>query len=307
MNLEVISHAGWNRNLRLANETAEVIITLDVGPRVISYRTHEGQNVFKNYDVQLGGQGENEWMIRGGHRLWIAPEDEVISYHKDNGPVDFQTPEHSNEVLIETVSTEGATIAKTLGVQLAVSGSKVTVTHTARNAGDEPIQIATWGLSVMAPGGIEIIPQPRLGEHPRDLLPNRGMVLWPYTDLSDARWHLGQRYFMLRQSDGFPPTKMGLAHREKWIAYVIGESLFIKAFDHIQGANYPDGGCNFETFTNDEMLEIESLSPLATLAPGESVSHAEQWHLFPITEPVQIESEDSLFAWLSPFLKRASL
>lgn len=307
MNLEVIPHAGWSRNLRLANETAEVIITLDVGPRVISYRTHDGQNVFKTYDAQLGGQGESEWMIRGGHRLWVAPEDEVISYHKDNGPVDFQTPDHSNEILIETVSTEGATIAKTLGVQLAVSGSKVTVTHTARNAGDEPLQLATWALSVMAPGGIEIIPQPPLGEHPRDLLPNRGMVLWPYTDLSDPRWHLGQKFFMLRQIEGLLPTKLGLAHREKWVAYILGDSLFVKTFDHIQGANYPDGGCNFETFTNDEMLEIESLGPLAILAPGESVSHTEHWYLFPITEPVQIESEESLAAWLQPFLKRVSL
>jgi hypothetical protein len=183
----------------------------------------------------------------------------------------------------------------------------VTVRHTAKNEGDEPIQIASWALSVMQPGGIEIIPQPPLGEHPRDLLPNRGIVLWPYTDLTDPRWHLGRNFFTLRQSVGFPPTKIGLSHREKWIAYIVGDSIFIKTFDHVTGVVYPDGGCNFETFTNDDMLEIESLSPLAALEPGESVSHSENWHLFPIADGIQIESEAALAEWINPFLQKAGI
>lgn len=307
MNLEVVEHAGWNRNLRIANGSSEVLVTLDVGPRVISYKNHDGQNVFKNFDEQLGGSGEAEWKIRGGHRFWIAPEDEVVYYSLDNDPVDFRTDEFTGEVLIETTQTAGLRIHKTLGLMLADDDSHVTVRHTARNDGDEAIQIASWALTVMAPGGIEIIPQPPLGEHPRDLLPNRGLVLWPYTDLSDPRIHLGQRFFTLRQSEGFLPTKLGLSHAEKWVAYVLNDSVFVKTFDLLPGAAYPDGGCNFETFTNDEMLEIESLSPLAFLEPGESVSHTENWYLFPITSEAQIESENALANWLQPFLKKAGV
>ena len=307
MKKEVIPHSGWNRNLCLANDHAEVLITLDVGPRILSYKRPSGENVFKNYDDQLGSSGEGEWKIRGGHRLWIAPEDEVITYHLDNGPVDYRIEEFTDEIVIDSLQTQSRRIMKTLGVTLADNDSHVTVRHTARNAGDEPIQIASWALSVMKPGGVEIIPQPPLGVHPRDLLPNRGIVLWPYTDLTDPRWLLGREFFTLRQSEGFPPTKLGMAHREKWIAYVIEDSLFIKTFDHVTGAVYPDGGCNFETFTNDEMLEIESLSPLAALAPGESVSHTENWYLFPITGEVQIESEDALAAWLKPYIQRVGI
>ena len=47
-------------NLRLRNNHAELIITLDVGPRVISYRTTDGANVFKTFEKQLGGTGESE-------------------------------------------------------------------------------------------------------------------------------------------------------------------------------------------------------------------------------------------------------
>jgi len=307
MKKELISHAGWNRNLLLANDHAEVIVTLDVGPRVISYKRPSGENVFKTYDDQLGGTGEDGWKIRGGHRLWVAPEDEVLTYHVDNHPVDYRVEEFTDEIVIDSLQSQSGRIIKTLGVTLADNDSHVTVRHTARNDGDEPIQIASWALSVMKPGGLEIIPQPPLGEHPRDLLPNRNIVLWPYTDLTDPRWHLGSAVFTLRQSEGFPPTKLGLAHREKWIAYIIEDSVFLKTFDHIEGATYPDGGCNFETFTCDEMLEIESLSPLATLAPGESVSHTENWYLFPIPGQAQIESEESLSKWLRPFLSKAGI
>ena len=307
MKKELIAHAGWNRNLYLANDHAEVIVTLDVGPRILSYKRPGAENVFKNYDDQLGSSGESDWKIRGGHRFWIAPEDEVVTYHLDNQPVDYRIEEFTQEIVIDSLQIQAGQIMKSLAVTLADNDSHVTVRHTARNDGDEPIQIASWGLSVMKPGGIEIIPQPPLGEHPRDLLPNRGIVLWPYTDLSDARWHLGRDFFTLRQSEGFPPTKLGLAHREKWVAYVIEDSIFIKTFEHVTGAVYPDGGCNFETFTNDEMLEIESLSPLAALAPGESVSHTENWYLFPITTEAQIESEEALGNWLRPYLQKTGV
>ena len=196
---------------------------------------------------------------------------------------------------------------KTLGVTLAENDSHVTVRHTARNDGDEPIQIASWALSVMKPGAMEIIPQPPLGEHPRDLLPNRGIVLWPYTDLTDPRWHFGKNFFTLHQRAGFPPTKIGLSHKEKWIAYIIEDSIFLKTFDRITGAIYTDGGCNFETFTNNDMLEIESLSPLASLAPGDAVSHTENWYLFPVPGEARIESEEALTNWLRPFLSQAGL
>ena len=67
------------------------IITLDVGPRVISYRTTDGENVFKTFDTQLGGTGEAEWQSRGGHRFWLAPEDPVLSYLPDNEPVEHES------------------------------------------------------------------------------------------------------------------------------------------------------------------------------------------------------------------------
>ena len=43
---------------------------------------------------------------------------------------------------------------------------------------------------------------------------------------------------------------------------------------------YPDFGCSFETFTNNEFLEVETLGPLTKVTPGKTVELVEHWGLF---------------------------
>ena len=304
-----IPFGGWSNCLRIANDEVELITTLDVGPRILSFRRHDAPNVLKNYDGQLGGSLESEWMIRGGHRLWVAPEDEHLSYHRDNDPV-FWKRDGDGPAVISSRMTAPHALRKDLSIRLANKGSRVDLLHTITNEGTAPITLATWAMTVMEPGGTEIIPQTPLGNHvsppfhgnTQDLLPNRNVVLWPYTDLTDPRWKIGASYFLLRQQAGAPPTKLGLAHSEGWIGYLVSGELFLKAFPLVPEATYPDGGCNFETFTNGEMLEIESLGPLVTLQPGEGTSHPETWHLVAAPKGLDPSSEASLDRELQPLL-----
>ncbi len=57
-------------------------------------------------------------------------------------------------------------------------------------------------------------------------------------------------------------------------------TLFVKHFDYVPGAEYPDFGSNNETYTTRNYMEVESLGPLHTLAPSASVEHVEEWFLF---------------------------
>lgn len=304
MNVETTSFRGWENTLRISNGTTELMVTTDVGPRVISYQTAGRGNVFKVYDEQAGGTGEGDFMIRGGHRFWLAPEDWIMSYHPDNRPVSWKQNGAGGEIVIDSLQTDPTPVRKQLGIRLAPEGSCVTVRHSATNEGGSPVKVATWGLSVMRPGGLEIIPQPMLGEHPRDILPNRGLVLWPYTDLSDPRFTFGAQFWLLQQLPDMPPTKIGLAHDERWIGYISEDLFFVKRIEMEVGEQYPDGGCNFETFTNGEMIEIEALGPLKVISPGESVTHIEKWYLFPLEEQITIDSEDALANWLTPFIRQ---
>ena len=296
MAVERVRFGGWENNLRLSNAQAELIVTLDVGPRVISYRSASGKNIFKTFEDQLGGVGETQWLPRGGHRFWLAPEDPVLSYLPDNSPVAYRVLSDF-EIQLENAPNEQLPIRKVLRLVLDPGSARVTLTHRAENCGCKPWVCATWGLTMMRPGGIEIIPLPPLGSWPRDLLPNRRMVLWPYTDTADPRWRWGRRFITLRQANA-GPTKLGLVHCEGWVAYHNDRSLFLKTIACDRDARYPDDGCNFETFTNAEMLETEALGPLIELAPGESTGHTENWELRDGI-PVPPEDEENLANWVT--------
>jgi hypothetical protein len=213
---------------------------------------------------------------------------------------------------VETPVSAPWNIRKSMALSLAPEGSAVRIDHALTNEGAEPVTVASWALTVMAPGGLEIIPQPPLGHHGkgpkgREFLPERVMVPWSFTDFSDPRWKFGRRFFTLRPVAGMPATKLGLAHLEPWVAYLLPDALFVKTFAFEPGATYPDFGCNLETFTKDTFLEIESLSPLKTLAPGQTVGHSETWHLLSgITQPDSLE-EGPLEEWLQPLLKKLGL
>jgi len=55
--IEKVEYRGWKNNLKLSNGEVELIITLDVGPRVIRYGYVGGANVFKEFDAQIGKTG----------------------------------------------------------------------------------------------------------------------------------------------------------------------------------------------------------------------------------------------------------
>jgi hypothetical protein len=54
---------------------------------------------------------------------------------------------------------------------------------------------------------------------------------------------------------------------------------FLKQYQADPTKTYPDFGCSFETFTNADFLEVETLGPMTKLEPGKGVSHVENWSL----------------------------
>jgi len=154
------------------------------------------------------------------------------------------------------------------------------------------LELAPWALSVMAPGGVAILPLPERGSHPQDLLPSSSITLWPYTDLSDPRWTFGRHFVMLRQDATCQtPQKIGSEVSVGWCAYARQGHLFVKRFQFQVGAQYPDRNCNVEIFTNQKMLELETLGPLVKLQPGETVTYAEDWNLLRNVSQPQSEAE----------------
>ncbi len=276
---EKVEYKGWPNCYRLANANAELIITGDVGPRIIRFGFIGGENLFANMPEVMGLTGGDEWRLYGGHRFWHAPEVQPRTYYPDNEPITIQ--EHDG--LVRTIqNTEPTTgIQKVMDIALDDETNTVHVTHRLYNHGVWPVELAPWARSVMNTKGTAIIPLPPRGSHEDNLLPANSMTFWAYTDMSDPRWKWGQKYVLLRQETGdVMPQKIGVMVPDGWAAYTNFNHLFIKTFEYRTGAAYPDMGCNVETFTNAAFLELETLGPLTTLQPGSLVEHAETWHLF---------------------------
>jgi len=297
--VNVIGFRGWERNLRLANHAVELIATLEVGPRILVYRRHGGFNPLNVFEDQAGSTGEGVWRNRGGHRLWVAPEHKENTYVPDNAPVTWH---QTGELRVKLTPPPEVSIGiqKEIEIHMDSVGTGVTLVHRLINLGDSSVTLAPWALSVMAAGGMAVVPQPAMGEHPRDLLPNRNLVLWPYTDLSDPRWHFGRNYLLLRQDATRGPTKIGLSHQVGWSGYWVGGVLFLKRYDWQATAKYPDSGCNLEIFTNARMLELESLGPLTQLGAGQSVEHVERWELHEMPAVPTSNSEPPIHEALQP-------
>lgn len=276
---EKINYRGWPNCYRLSNGQVELILTTDVGPRIIRFGFVGEDNEFKEYEDVAGQTGGNDWHIYGGHRLWHAPEAHPRSYFPDNAPVRLE--EHADYVRAIQSPETTTGVQKEIDVRLAPSEARVEVTHRLRNTNLWAVELAPWALSVMAPGGKAIIPLPARGPQSENLLPSSAMALWAYTDMSDPRWMWGSKYVMLRQDSGREkPQKVGVMVPDGWVAYARANHLFVKKFDYAPNACYPDFGCSGEAYTDADMLELETVGPLVRLKPGAEVEHVERWHLF---------------------------
>jgi len=271
-----VSYGGWNNCIEIKNDIVDLIVTVDVGPRIIRFGFVGKENEMCEVGATLGLKGGSEWRIYGGHRLWHGPEDEYRTYEPDNSPVFWEKIPNGIKTLQDIEQRTG--IRKEMEITLSQEGSRVHILHRLTNEGAGPMEVSVWSISAMSTSGMEVVPQTR-----RDtgLLPNRNMVLWPYTRLNDPRISLGDRYIILRQDPSeIRPLKFGTSNEQGWGAYFNHGHLFVKYYEHKEGAAYPDFGASYESYTNDFMLEMETLSPLTMLEPGSSMEHSEAWELF---------------------------
>ena len=109
------------------------------------------------------------------------------------------------------------------------------------------------------------------------LLPNRNISLWSYTNIKDERLDILNDAIVLQQKDIAQPLKVGTFASGKVSVDVKGMKFSIE-IDSPEG-EYGDNNCNIETYTNDIMLEIETLSPLKSIEAGQERKHIEKWSL----------------------------
>jgi len=274
--IEKINYEGWDNCIKISNNEVELVVTTDVGPRIIHYGFKGEENHLKVFEEHKGKKGSNEWLSYGGHRLWHSPEEFPRTYDTDNFPCEYKILE--NGLCIKSPMDPKVQVEKEMEITLSDKGTIVKIKHIITNKNSWDIDFAAWAITVMAQGGREIIPQ--IKEGPK-LLPNRTLALWTYTKMNDPRVLWLEDYIFLDQNPKLENAfKIGLPVIDGWSAYSNFGQLFVKYFDFIEDAQYPDFGySSYETYTNNEILEMETLSPIWTVSPSESIEHIEKWEL----------------------------
>jgi hypothetical protein len=279
--VEKIQYENLSNCIRLTNGEIEVVVTTEVGPRIVSYNFVGGENILGWHGEAKVATALGEFRPYGGHRLWIAPENMPNSYAPDNAPVEYFFDHQKNTVrLIQPIESVTKT-QKEMSVTLAQTGSGVEVYHKITNFSEKEIELAAWALTIMRGGGVCEIPNEPFAPYGREtLLPVRNLTVWSYTDLSDSRWSFDREFIRLRVDASKPePQKIGVLNKQGWARYRVGDLIFTKQFDFRENARYPDMNSNTELYTAGSFVEIESLAPLEKLEPGEAAEHTEHWQL----------------------------
>jgi hypothetical protein len=266
--------------IEIENGDARVIVSTEFGPRILHYALDGGENILGWHPEAQVTTELGVWKPYGGHRLWLAPENMPLSYTPDNAPVKYEIDGEFSARFIP-LTEEASGIQKQFTVTLANSGTQVTVNHQITNRGKDVVGFALWALTILGPGGEVVVPNElHVPYGPDNLLPVRTLTQWSYTDFSDSRWSFSKDEIRLRvDENAASPQKFGVLNKQGWAAYECNGLRFTKRAEYIEDAVYPDMNSNFEAYTAGNFVELETLSPLNKLAPGESASHRENWEL----------------------------
>jgi hypothetical protein len=267
--MEIVYFEGWPNCIRLSNREIELIITTDVGPRIIRCGYINGQNLLYVSGSEKGKTGGAEWHIYGGHRLWHAPEVMPRTYFPDNNPVNFVFDGNTLKLTQIIESTTG--IIKEMDITLDQERNHVNIIHRLINKNLWTIETSPWAITAHAAGSRAILPQEPYIDPAENLLPARPIVLWNYTHMNDKRWIWGNKYIQLKHDAAIASEqKIGILNKQGWTACLLNNTMTIKRFEFNPDAVYPDYGSNNEIYVNEHLLEIETLGPVTKILPDKS-------------------------------------
>jgi hypothetical protein len=275
----------------IGNQYLRLEFLAEAGPRIVRLMlAGSDENLLaETPDVQWPTP-YGDFHLRGGHRLWHAPEAfPRTSYPDDAG---LTVEEVEGGVRLSGPVEPHTGVRKSIEIHLCEDGAGATLVHVLSNAGAWPVELAPWAITQLPLGGVAVLPQRIALPDLAGLAPDRHLALWPYASWQDPRLRLYDDYVLVEGAPRMPPVKIGYLNERGWAAYARAGVLFVKRFEPRPGSVYPDRGCNVEVYCSDRCLELETLAPLCTLEPGQTATHVETWRI--IAVPAALRLPDDL-------------
>jgi hypothetical protein len=263
----------------IGNQYLRLEFLAEAGPRIVRLFVAESdENQLAEMPDIKWETPYGEYFVRGGHRLWHAPEAYPRSYIPDNNGLMVQ--ETAAGVRLCQPAEADTGIRKSIEVRLHADKPALTLVHELRNDGLWPVELAPWAITQLRLGGVAVLPQQVESLDKDGLLPNRHLVLWPYTHWRDPRLQVGDEYLLIQAQVQSAPCKVGCFNRRGWMGYLRQGVFFCKRFEPQTDRPHPDLGCNVEVYCNHRFVEMETLAPLCHLESGQSTIHVETWEFY---------------------------
>jgi len=273
MNAKIIRHPLWGKTLFADNEIIEIGIPLEFGIRIghLSYKNEE--NLFYEQPNDLDDLCTPEgFRVRGGHRIWIAPESKK-EYFPDNSPIKYEI--QGEKISLFQDEDTYLNVKKSLDITFT-DNEEITLKQKVLNTKEETRIFSVWGVTSLAPLGKALIPL-RCRDNGYD--PLHKITLWDYTSLGDERVKYERELITLSHRQIMQKYKIGVGHPNGSVTYENKGIIFEKSYEINPSSEYPDGGVSFEIFMCRHMVELESLSPLFEVGAKETAEFCETWHL----------------------------
>jgi hypothetical protein len=242
------------------------------GPRIVGFGLAGGQNVLAETPDSKWDGKYGEFELVGGHRLWFAPESPECSFPDVTG---LHVEAIAGGVRLTGGFETPTGIRKSIEIKLAAGTASAHLHHTIRNAGEKTLELAPWPVTQLRLGGIARVGLPGFN---RNSGPTQLIVMWPYSSWADDRLCIRDGELSVAGTPG-DPFKVGCLNVSGRVSYEVDDLRFVKTYDPALGRVHTDLGCNLQIYVDGGTIELESLGPLTTLAPGEAVDWDEVWEL----------------------------
>lgn len=306
MEVKEISYRNFGNCVQISNGIIDVVVTIEYGPRIIRFGFCGKENVlYEDTGRKLklppsnasgtNGNEEGTYYSYGGHRLLLGSEHPAAIPDRDNDPVIYSLLPGCVRFL--RPKQKKTKLQAGFEIVMGEDAADIMVVHTAKNCSKEIQSCSLWPITMVDGSGTVILPQ---NTGTADLLhPNRVLTFWPGTDIRDKRLFCGNRYLtVLRESDSEKPLEIGCNNVLGWMAFVGRHYTFMKQFVHNPQAIYPDFGSSCELLIQDDFTEMQTLSPLYRIEPGQGIKYVEDLSLFLTLNSVNPKDEDGIARYI---------
>ncbi|MBN1796699.1 MAG: hypothetical protein JW804_08500 [Sedimentisphaerales bacterium] len=303
-----VEYHGWEDSIEITNDKVRVVVVPVIG-RIMYYGYIGGENLLYE-DAEFYGRtlsegkpleenGQAIWATFGGDRIWPSEESMFVEINGHKRPPDhwldgmaWDANIVDDTVIITSEVSEycGAQVSRE--IRLIPNSTRLNIHQVmkkikpAQKKQLEPLPLTIWNITKVEPPSVTMV------------LLNRdscfdGRVFVPVWDDYDNQ---GYKNIEIDGDVGFfvPDAqrnqKMG-ADAPKWVAAIIGQTVIAEFFSYQADATYPDGGTSTTIFSCPEFTELECMSPLAKLKPGQSMEYEICWELFELESDVNHPDE----------------